>query len=107
MIGKIVYANPMRFYIGDREVAEAEFHSTFPDKKIGKMTGKMMTEFNRPSDALAVHPDQVQEAYDDSVKRGVRTEYLADGRPIMRDRQHQKRFLAAYGHYNKDGGFGD
>ena len=59
------------------------------------------------SDAMAVHPDQVPEAIADAKKKGVPTDFLADGRPIFVSRAHQKRYIRAYGFYNKDGGYGD
>lgn len=59
------------------------------------------------SDALAVHPSQVKEAYEDSVKKGVPTEFLADGRAVLRSREHRRKYLKAYGFYDKDGGYGD
>jgi hypothetical protein len=37
----------------------------------------------------------------------VPTEFLPDGRPIMRSRAHQKAYLKAYGFKNRDGGYGD
>lgn len=59
------------------------------------------------SDALAVHPEQVEEARDDSRKRGVPTDFLPDGRAVITSRYHQKRYLKAYGFKNFDAGYGD
>jgi hypothetical protein len=70
-------------------------------------------EGNRPwsrpikSIAMAVHPDQVQEAAEMDVKLGVPTEYTEDGRPILRDRDHRRRFMQAHGLFDRDAGFGD
>lgn len=60
-----------------------------------------------PSDALAVHPRQVGEASELAKSKGVPTDFLPDGRPIMKSRAHQKAYIKAHGFYNKDGGYGD
>lgn len=59
------------------------------------------------SEALGVHPDQVEEARESAKRRGVPTEFLPNGNPIMRSRKHQRDYLKAYGFINRDGGFGD
>lgn len=64
------------------------------------------------SEALAVHPDQREEAMALDRKLGVPTEYLPNGQPIMRSRAHQKEWIRAHrregaGYFNKDGGYGD
>ncbi len=57
---------------------------------------------NRPwvqpvlSDALAVHPKQVQEATESAKKKGVPTEFLADGRPKFTSARHMKAYCKAY-----------
>lgn len=75
--------------------------------------GQTLIEGNRPwgkrikSIALAVHPDQVEEATKDAVARGVPTEFTADGRPILTDRNHRKQYMKAYGYFDRDAGYGD
>lgn len=59
------------------------------------------------SDALAVHPDQVQEATESARKRGVPTEYNAEGLPKLESRGHRRRLMKAYGYNDNDGGYGD
>jgi len=59
------------------------------------------------SDALAVHPTQVAEAIADAKKKGVPTDFAPDGRPIITSRNHQKRYLRAYGFFNRDSSYGD
>lgn len=60
-----------------------------------------------PSDALAVHPRQVREAAARDRLHGVPTEYLTDGRPVIRSRAHQKALLRSLKMHNRDGGYGD
>lgn len=64
---------------------------------------------NKPklSEALGVHPTQVQEAMDDARKRGVPTDFTRDGRAVITSRAHQKALCRAYGFTNKDGCYGD
>jgi hypothetical protein len=59
------------------------------------------------SDALAVHPDQVEEATQDAIAKGVPTEFLPDGRPILTSRSHRRDYLRAYGFHDRNGGYGD
>lgn len=49
------------------------------------------------SDALAVHPKQVEEACEDAKKKGVPTEFLPDGRPVFTSSRHFRRYARAYG----------
>jgi hypothetical protein len=57
--------------------------------------------------ALAVHPDQRGEATDDAAKRGVPTAFTDDGRPVFESREHRKKYMRAYGYYDRDAGYGD
>lgn len=59
------------------------------------------------SEALAVHPDQVAEAVAEARKRGVPTEYTADGNPVFTDRGHRAAFGRAFGVVDRAGGYGD
>lgn len=60
--------------------------------------------WSRPviSDALAVHPNQVQEAEASAKKKGVPTEFLADGRPVIRSKEHKRAYCKAYGFLRRD-----
>lgn len=59
------------------------------------------------SDAVGVHPRQRQKAYEESVAKGVPTEFAHDGRAILRDRTHRAKFIKALGYHDHDGGYGD
>ena len=59
------------------------------------------------SDAMGVHPRQRQKAYEESVAKGVPTEFAHDGRAILRDRTHRAKFIKALGDHDHDGGYGD
>ena len=78
-----------------------------------KPTGVAKQRRNSPggwplhSDSAGVHPCQRQEAYDNSVKEGVPTEFDAIGRAIFTSREHRRRYLRTYKLADKDGGYGD
>jgi hypothetical protein len=116
MTGKITIAtrsSPARYYLDGKEVTKAEFDAAFPTKANEILSGGdigVQTDWSKPimSDALAVHPSQVQEAYDDSVKKGVPTQFdKKTGQPEFRSRQHRRDYLKAYGVRDRDGGYGD
>lgn len=109
MKGRIVFGEngkPDRFFFDQKEVTKAEFDEEFPPKPIGNGEGLIGW---KPiiSDALAVHPDQVQEAILDAETKGVPTDFLPDGRPILRTRQHRAAYLKAYGFFDRQAGYGD
>lgn len=59
------------------------------------------------SDALGVHPSQVNEAVEQSRKLGVPTEFTPDGRAVLTSQAHRKRYAEAVGFYDRNGGYGD
>ena len=100
-----------RYYIDDKEVSKKAFDDSFPPFDFGAATtvnaGNAMTGYPFKSDALAVHPDQIGEAQQDSVKKGVPTEFDSEGRAVIRSRQHKKEYCLAYGFHDRDAGYGD
>ena len=60
-------------------------------------TAQSSAGWPKTSDSLAVHPSQAKEAYEQSVKLGVPTEFRPDGRPVLTDPGHQRRFARALG----------
>lgn len=61
------------------------------------------------SDAAGVHPSQIAEAMAEDRRNGVPTDYTRDGRPILRDPDHYKRYMEANGLFarNSYGGRGE
>jgi len=49
------------------------------------------------SSTLGVHPDLRDEAIEDAKRKGVPTEFLPDGRPLMTSNDHYRRYCRAYG----------
>jgi len=59
------------------------------------------------SDAAGVHPDQIAEARQHSIKAGVPTEFTPDGRAIFTSRKHRKDYCRAIGLHDRNGGYSD
>ena len=60
------------------------------------------------SDACGIHPSQAGEYYEHSVKIGVPTQFDSrTGQAIFMDRAHRKKYLAARGFHDRNGGYGD
>ena len=97
------------YWIDGVQVSKDQFDLAFPDAPAGG--GRAGDSFHgwKPivSEALAVHPDQVEEAREHSKAMGVPTEFLPDGRPILTSRSHRKSYLRAYHFHDRDGGYGD
>jgi putative FmdB family regulatory protein len=76
---------------------------------IGEQSGVVHVPGNWPmkSDAMAVHPDQIGEAQESSVRKGVPTQFDRDGRPILTSAAHRKKFCEAYGYWAKNAGHSD
>lgn len=111
MTGKIIFGSngkPNRYFVDRQEVCEADFYLAFPERAMAS-GGQCALSYTSPhvSEALGVHRDQVAEATESAKRRGVPTDFLPDGRPIMRSREHQKQYLKQYGFKNRDGGYGD
>jgi hypothetical protein len=98
-----------RYFLDGREVGEAEFREAFPDRPIGGGTfgGTPTSGWPILSDALGVHPKQREEHERLAREKGVPTETLPDGRVVLTDRAHRKRYLRAFGFHDKSGGYGD
>lgn len=59
------------------------------------------------SDALGVHPSQIAEARELSVKFGVPTDFTPDGRAILNDPHHRRQYAESQGFYDRNGGYSD
>ncbi len=99
-----------RYYFGDKEVTKSEFDASFPAfdfEAAGSVRGPAMSGYPFASDALAEHPDNVQAAYELSVKAGIPTQFDGDGRPILTSRAHKRDYCKLQNVFDRDGGYGD
>jgi hypothetical protein len=55
------------------------------------------------SDALGVLPEQRQEAYEESVRNGVPTQFDSKGCAILTDAQHAKKMRRSVGMFDRRG----
>jgi hypothetical protein len=94
-----------RYFLDGREVSKELFDQFFPDLPLGPQQVCFFPPL--ASDAMAVHPHQVEEAREDAKRKGVPVDFLPDGRPVFTSRQQRRRYLRAYGFKDRNGGYGD
>lgn len=96
------------YTIDGAEVAREVYEACTPDKEIGEPLAAQTTGcWPMASEAVAVHPKQVEEAHRVAREKGVPTEYDKVGRPVFTDRGHRKAYLKAFGVKDNQGGYGD
>lgn len=70
-------------------------------------------ERNRPwskpivSDALQVHPRQLEAVRERNAKHGLDIEYRPDGKPVLRDRKQRHDLLRVERMHDNQGGYSD
>jgi hypothetical protein len=103
-----VVRGKMKYFLGDKEVTAQEFTGSFVTKPLDVAEDAVehhtagFTGYPIQSLALAVSSKQVKEAQEDSVKKGVPTQFTKSGRPILRDAAHRKAYLRAYGYHDRN-----
>ncbi len=115
MKARITYANngARRFEIEGQEVTEEEFYAATPARGV-----EMLSEGKPPrghtagawpmlSDALAVHPNQIDAARARNRHHGVLVDYAPDGRAILPDRGARRDLMKLEGCHDNEGGYGD
>lgn len=108
MTGKIKWTNGKpSYWIDGKQVSVKRFAKLFYKPVEGGQGESLIGWKPLASDALAVRPSQIKEAREDAIKKGVPTDFLADGRPVFRTRQHRANYLKAYGFFDKSAGYGD
>jgi hypothetical protein len=82
-------------------VSEAEYKAAFPDKPLGDF---VVGNWRKPivSEALAVHPSQVQEVTEFCRARGDTTEFQPDGRPLITSTAHKRKHTKTRGYTCRD-----
>lgn len=96
------------YWMDGRKVSAKVYHKRYPIPKPDAGTfGSHTGGWPMMSDALAVHPSLRADAEKDAAAKGCPTDFAADGRPILRDKEHRKRFLQTYGYYDRNAGYSD
>lgn len=57
--------------------------------------------------SVGVHPSQIKEAYAESVRNGVPTDFAPNGDRIFRDRKHRADWCRANNNFDRSAGYGD
>lgn len=98
-----------RHFIDGRPATQAEVDAAFPAKPLGVPMhgGNTSSAWPLYSDALAVHPSQIEQARARNRKRGVAVDYLPDGRAILTDRGARRDLMKLEGVHDNHGGYGD
>jgi hypothetical protein len=74
-----------------------------PESKPGIPGGTPCSGWPMESVGAGVHPDNIKEMHEDSVKRGVPTDFNPKtGDAIFNSREHQLKYLKARGMHNND-----
>lgn len=96
------------YFLEGKKVSKRAYHKVFPALRDGGIPGASAS-WKKPlhSDALAVHPKQIEEARRDAEVRGVAVDFDRHGRPVFNSRQERNRYLKAYSYFDRDGGYGD
>lgn len=113
----IVYTSRGKeYYIEGRgQVSREEFDRLVPSREeAGEMAQGGQPPFcahptcwPMRSEALAVHPSQVEEANERNRRHGIATRYEPDGTAVIPTRGDRKRLLRLEGFVDRNGGYGD
>lgn len=68
---------------------------------------KVSANWPMASDAAGVNPDQRQEAYDESVRLGVPTEFNSEGQAVFTSAAHRKEYCEKNGLFDRNAGYSD
>ncbi len=104
MTGRIVgEGDKKRYLLDNREVSKEEFDAAFPDRPI-RSGDDIAIGWHKPviSDALAVHPAQIEEARARDKKHGLNVEYLPDGRPILTSQDQKRKMIRSLGYHENN-----
>lgn len=90
------------FFLNNKEVSRSEFFKARPPKKENHVVGgESPSGWPLHSEALAVHPSQIQEAIALAKSRGVPTDFDSGGRPIFVSSRHFREYAKRNGFRHK------
>ena len=85
------------YYLDGKEVTKEEFYTFFQPKNWTMGPVSLVSFKPLHSEALAVHPKQIEEATEDAKQKGVPTEFDPEGRPIFTSSRHFREYAKRYG----------
>lgn len=97
------------YYLDGKRVTLKKLLLRYPDalarEGITQLRSVSCSAWPIVSDALAVHPKQVQQANDRAKRHGIKVEYQRDGRPVIPDAQNRYKLLKLEGFHDNNGGY--
>ena len=99
---EVLKGDGWHYFLDNKEVSEKKYRKRYPLFEQGCPAGNPLSGWPIVSDALKVHPKRRQEAIDDAAAKGVPTEFTSMGQPILRDREHRRQYLRAYGFIDRN-----
>ena len=91
------------FFLNNKEVTEKEYRAVYPlPEQGGVFAGPALSGWPLISDALKVHPKQIELAKKMDKDRGVHVDYTSAGQPIFQNREHRRQFLRAHGKIDRN-----
>lgn len=90
-----------RYYVDGVQVTKAKFDAALPNCKPGpklkRRSRNLAFAHGQPSDAFAVHPDQIPAVVERNRKHGLYVEYDRHGSPLIKSRAQGKKLVEAEG----------
>lgn len=91
------------YMIDGAEVTEAEFRAAFPLPEPGVPMTPSTSAWPMCSEAMAVHPKQVDLARKMDRERGApSTDYDRAGRPVFHSERHKRAYIKAHGCHDRN-----
>lgn len=98
------------YLIEGRSATKEEFDAAFPPQPdfldVPPMSSSA-SAWPMYSDAMGVHPKQIEEARARNRAHGIQIDYLPDGRAILTDRGSRRDLMRIEGYHDNNGGYGD
>lgn len=98
------------YYLDGQGVTQEEFEQAFPPKPDYLSEPAMVqgaAVWPALSEAMAVHPDQREEASARNRRHGIAVDYTEDGRAILADRGQRRDLMRLENMHDNHGGYGD
>lgn len=90
------------YFLDGKKVSAKKYHKRYPRPEAGgKVLPKLKDGWPKKCLALAVHPDQVDEANARNKEHGVNVHYAADGVPTLPDRNERRKLLKLEGLHDR------
>lgn len=108
--GNIKYGQTgaVAWFLDGVSVTKEAFDAAFPDKEVGECGGHRPACWPMVSEAMAVHPDQVDDANARAKRHGLTgVKYNKKGFVELSDRGSRKKLLRLEGFHDNHGGYGD